>query len=745
MKEPTRGQEFEEKLQRIAAPAPNPRARARAKDAALAEFERVQTAANESIGPRRAGFFERLAAWLMGREAGATRPGWRPRAALLGGVASVFVAVFGLMSIWPMVTGRQAIPSLEDSRQSRAIPRPAPASAPNIANERSVQEDVVAAAPHGGLSAQDVAMPLARMAAPLGIDAEPRGPASATAPQSAADAHQRGDVAHAQVEKSSDPAVVARFRANAPSAPEASGASANLGVGGSAQEAKREADVVDAIRSEDLGELPDTNVAESLRRRPAVSVTRSLSNFTDTNPVRRTADARVSSFSVDVDTTSYRAVRTRLNSGVLPPKESVRIEELINYFDYSWPLPESREQPFKPTVIVSDSPWDRGKKLVHIGIKGFQLEAQRRPDANVVMLVDISDSMDDVERLPLVKESMRLMLSSLKATDTVAIVVYSSTTGVVLEPTPVSERQKIWQALENLQPIATAAPGTSGIKLAYDVAAKNFLPNGINRVLLCTDNDFNAGIGGALTLRKLVEREREQGIFLSILGFGMGEYRDERALALAQQGNGVAANVEDVQDARRVLVEQATGTLFTIAKDVRIQVEFNPATVAEWRLVGYEARELKGGGFNDDNVNAGDVGSGHTATAIYEITPASAQTAPDEGRYAPPVSARPGHGAHEYGYLKIRYKLPGGFRSRVIEQPIEIAPLRLTDTLRRDLEFSTAVAGFAQLLRGGRYTGSLTYDDVVRQAEAARGEDPLGYRAEFVQLVREAQRAGRNR
>ncbi len=752
MKELGKGREFEDRMKQLAAPAPDPRARARAKDAALAEFARVHAAANESVVapgvPGRPGFFARLAAWLAGREVdgGGARPGWRT-SAILGGLASVFVAVFGLMSIWPMVTGTQPIPSLEDAAPATAAPPASVADderAASAAPGRSSPVETAAAAPEAQPSelraqsnARADARPEPRASDGPRVESAPvQGPATlARAPLSLERKKEKTTEA--------DRPVITGFRAEGADASEAP-RPAPAGVGAAtAPSGNAIADTIE--RSEDMGALPETNVAESLRRRPKVSTTRSLTGYVDMNPVQRTANAKVSTFSVDVDTISYRAVRNQLNSGVLPSKESVRIEELINYFDYSWPLPQAREQPFEPTVIVSDSPWASGKKLVHIGIKGFQLDAQRRPDANVVMLIDASDSMDDIERLPLVRESMRLMLASLKPTDTVAIVVYASASGVVLDPTPVSERQKIWQALETLKPAVPAAPGTPGIKLAYDVAAKHFLPDGINRVLMCTDSNFSAGAAGSMSLRKLVEREREKGIFLSVLSFGMGEYRDERAQALAKRGNGIAAYVDDVQDARRVLVEQATGTLFTIAKDVRIQVEFNPATVAEWRLVGYEARELKGGGSNDDSVNAGDVGSGHTATAIYEITPVGADAGQEESRYAPRAAAAPGRGAHEYGYLKIRYKLPGGFRVRVIEQPIGIERLPLSEALRRDVEFSTAVAGFAQLLRGGRYTGGLTYDDVVRQAESARGPDPQGYRAEFVRLVRQAQRAGSER
>lgn len=476
----------------------------------------------------------------------------------------------------------------------------------------------------------------------------------------------------------------------------------------------------------------------------------------DNNPVRRVADEPVSTFSADVDTASYSFVRARLNEGGLPQKDAVRVEEMINYFDYAWPAANSRKQPFKPTVVVSDSPWGKGRKLVHIGIKGYEVDRDETPPANLVLLLDVSGSMNEPNKLPLVVRSMEMLLDSLKPTDTVGIVVYAGAAGTVLEPTPARDKQKIVEALRSLRPGGSTA-GAEGIERAYQLAEANFRKGGVNRILLCTDGDFNVGIDGTEELKGFVERKREKGVYLSVLGFGEGNYRDELAQALAQNGNGVAAYIDTENEARKVLVQEASASLFTIAKDVKLQVEFNPATVSEYRLVGYETRALNREDFNNDAVDAGDVGAGHTVTAIYEITPVGVQGSVDEPRYEGNRSkpeaqaerrdeARAGsrtgpRGREEYGFLKIRYKLPGETESKLISEPIRLNSPAASAAVQRDVKFSTAVAGFAQLLRGGAYTGSLTYDDVLEEAQAARGEDRFGYRAEFIELVRRARQA----
>jgi Ca-activated chloride channel family protein len=440
------------------------------------------------------------------------------------------------------------------------------------------------------------------------------------------------------------------------------------------------------------------------------------------------AEEPVSTFSIDVDTTSYSFIRRQLHAGVLPQKDAVRAEEMINYFDYSWPAPDSPEQPFRATIAVSDSPWGESRKLVHIGIKGYELPAHEQPDVNLVLLLDVSGSMDEPDRLPLVKQSVDLLLRRLKLSDTVAIVAYAGEASVVLRPTEVRQWHKIRDALQSLKP-GGATAGAAGIQLAYELARSSFRRDGVNRILLATDGDFNVGMTDVNALRDYVARQREKGIFLSVLGFGVGYYDDETAQALAQNGNGVAAYIDTLAEAEKVLSQEATASLFTIAKDVKVQVEFNPATVTQYRLLGYETRSLRREDFEDDAIDAGDIGSGHTVTAIYEITPA-AQAGSVRGS------------TDGYGWLKIRYKRPEARASELLVQGIPRDTPGLPSPVKSDVEFATAVAAFAQKLRGNPDTRSLSDDEIIRQAQAATGDDPYGYRAEFVELVRKAQSAG---
>jgi Ca-activated chloride channel family protein len=358
----------------------------------------------------------------------------------------------------------------------------------------------------------------------------------------------------------------------------------------------------------------------------------------------------------------------------------------------------------------------------------------------MVLLIDVSGSMNSPDKLPLVQRSLAMLVDSLKPTDTIGIAVYAGAAGEVLAPTPVKDKEAILRALYSLTPGGSTA-GVAGIRVAYDLAARGFRKGGVNRILLATDGDFNVGISDPSELKRFVEQQRERGVMLSVLGYGTGNYRDDIAQVLAQNGNGVAAYIDSISEARKVLVQQAGAQLFTIAKDVKIQVEFNPATVSEYRLVGYETRALAREDFNNDRVDAGDVGAGHSVTAIYEITPVGARGTVDTRRYGVgekpvPVVARGQTG--EYGFLKIRYKLPDSNASQLIEQPIAVTT-EVPRNLRQDVRFATAVAGFAQLLQGGHYAGSLTYDEVVREAQDALGSDPQGHRAEFLELVRRAQ------
>jgi Ca-activated chloride channel homolog len=461
------------------------------------------------------------------------------------------------------------------------------------------------------------------------------------------------------------------------------------------------------------------------------------------NAFRAVREAPVSTFSIDVDTASYSFVRASLNRNVLPQPAAVRIEEFINYFPYAYPAPASASEPFRTTVAVFPSPWSEGRKIVQIGIRGYAVQPAQRPRANLVFLIDTSGSMDAPNRLPLVKQSLAMLLSQLDANDRVAIVTYAGHAGTALEPTPASEKAKILAVIEQLGAGGSTA-GAEGIRQAYALAERNFDPTGVNRVILATDGDFNVGITNRDELKGFIERQRSKGIFLSILGFGMGNYNDALMQTLAQNGNGAAAYIDTINEARKVLVEEATSTLIPIAKDVKIQVEFNPATVAEYRLIGYETRLLNRDDFHNDKVDAGDVGSGQTVTALYEIVPVGGPRVIGDPRYGEPAAARAGAAAAggEYAFVKIRYKLPKSETSTLISTPVDRASEHARfEEAPLEARFATGVAAFGELLRGGRYIGAFSYDDVLRIASAARGDDPFGYRSELLQLVRAAKTA----
>jgi len=455
------------------------------------------------------------------------------------------------------------------------------------------------------------------------------------------------------------------------------------------------------------------------------------------NPFKVAREDPVSTFSIDVDTASYSFVRGSLNRNLLPQPAAVRTEEMVNYFPYDYASPRSAEQPFTSNIAVFPSPWTPGRKLVRVGIKGFAIQRATRPRANLVFLIDTSGSMNEPNKLPLVKQSLSMLVNQLDANDRVSIVTYAGYAGTALEPTAASDKGRILAAIEQLGAGGGTA-GAEGIRQAYALAERNFDAEGVNRVILSTDGDFNIGITNQEELKSYVERERDKGVFLSVLGFGMGNYNDALMQALAQNGNGTAAYIDTIGEARKTLVEEATSTLFPIAKDVKIQVEFNPATVAEYRLIGYETRLLNRDDFNNDMVDAGDVGSGQTVTALYEIVPVGGPRSIGDLRYATPARAVVAGGS-EYGFVKIRYKLPKSTVSRLISTPISRASeVARFEQAPQDARFATGVAAFAELLKGGKYNGALRYDDVLRIAEGARGTDRFGYRAEFVQMVRAA-------
>jgi Ca-activated chloride channel homolog len=475
---------------------------------------------------------------------------------------------------------------------------------------------------------------------------------------------------------------------------------------------------------------------------PPEPVGRDRFNGAAENAFKTVREAPVSTFSIDVDTASYSFARASLNRNVLPQPAAVRTEEFINYFPYAYPAPASASEPFRTTVAVFPSPWSEGRKIIQIGIRGYAVQPAQRPRANLVFLIDTSGSMNAPNRLPLVKQSLAMLLSQLDANDRVAIVTYAGHAGTALEPTAASEKSKILGVIERLEAAGSTA-GAEGIRQAYALAEQNFDPNGVNRVILATDGDFNVGITNRDELKGFIERQRGKGIFLSILGFGMGNYNDALMQALAQNGNGAAAYIDTINEARKVLVEEATSTLIPIAKDVKIQVEFNPATVAEYRLIGYETRLLNRDDFNNDKVDAGDVGSGQTVTALYEIVPVGGPRVVGELRYADPSGAATrAASANEYAFVKIRYKLPKSDVSTLISTPVDRSSEHTRfEEVPIEARFATSVAAFGELLRGGRHIGTFGYDDVLRIGTAARGDDPFGYRSEFLQLVRAAKTA----
>ncbi|MEZ0223103.1 MAG: von Willebrand factor type A domain-containing protein [Alphaproteobacteria bacterium] len=461
-------------------------------------------------------------------------------------------------------------------------------------------------------------------------------------------------------------------------------------------------------------------------------------NYED-NSVKSASAEPVSTFSIDVDTSSYSLIRRMINGGQLPPKGAVRLEELLNYFPYSYALPAKNEDPFKPTVAVYNCPWSADHKLMHIGIKGYDLE--NKPKSNIIFLIDTSGSMNSPDKLPLLISSFKLMLDSLNPDDTIGIVTYAGSAGVALEPTKASEKSKIIAALDRLSAGGSTA-GADGIRTAYELAERGRIKEGNNRIILATDGDFNVGISDQGELKGFIEKKRNDGIFMSTMGFGMGNYHDNTMQTLAQNGNGNAAYIDNLNEARKVLVEEAGATLFTIAKDVKIQVEFNPALVQEYRLIGYETRHLNREDFNNDKIDAGEIGSGHAVTAIYEVTPVGATASVDNLRYAAKEKAAVVNEedkstfSNELAFLKIRYKQPDGTVSKLMTRPITAADEQKFDALPDDIRFAAAVAGFGQLLRENKYTGSLTWDQVIEMANSARGKDEFGYRTEFVNLVR---------
>jgi Ca-activated chloride channel family protein len=461
------------------------------------------------------------------------------------------------------------------------------------------------------------------------------------------------------------------------------------------------------------------------------------------NPFLAVGPNPLSTFSIDVDRASYSNIRRFINQGQQPPRDAVRIEEMINYFPYDYPAPRG-EHPFSVTTEVANAPWNPARKLVRIGLQGKQIELRNAPPSNLVFLIDVSGSMQPADRLPLLKSAFRLLVNELREQDRVAIVVYAGAAGLVLPSTPGDQKETILDAIEALEAGGSTAGG-AGIRLAYDVARANHIRGGNNRVILATDGDFNVGVSSDAEMVRLIEEKREQGTFLTVLGFGTGNLKDSKMEKLADKGNGQYAYIDGLLEARKMLVSEIGGTLLTIAKDVKLQLEFNPTKVAAYRLIGYENRLLRDEDFDDDSKDAGEMGAGHSVTALYEIIPVGIDSPVkvrgiDSLRYQRPTAQRTAAAGEELLFVKLRYKQPDGNTSQLLQHPVLDRPGRVSD----DFTFTTAVAAFGLLLRDSEYKGNATLSEVIAMAKRSKGRDEEGYRAEFIRLAESMQRLGLN-
>jgi Ca-activated chloride channel family protein len=458
------------------------------------------------------------------------------------------------------------------------------------------------------------------------------------------------------------------------------------------------------------------------------------------NVFHETKKDALTTFSIDVDRAAYSNIRRMINNGQLPPKDAVRIEEMINYFDYDYQQPTGKD-PVSFQTEISDSPWNKGLKLLHIGLQARKIPTDNLPASNLVFLIDVSGSMSDFNKLPLLKQGFKLLVDQLRPKDHVAIVVYAGAAGMVLSSTSGKEKTKIKEALENLQAGGSTAGG-EGIKLAYKIAVENFIKGGNNRVILATDGDFNIGSSSEAALKSLIENKRESGVYLSVLGFGMGNYKDNKMETLADKGNGNYAYIDDLQEAQKEFVTEFGGTLFTVAKDVKLQLEFNPKYVRAYRLIGYENRRLNNEDFEDDKKDAGDMGSGHTVTAIYEIIPAGVESSylgnVDPLKYQENKNLTNAANSNEVLTIKLRYKLPDEKTSRLMEEVVYDKHTAF-DKTSDNFRLSASIAEFGLLLRQSGFKGKANFEHVIATAKSARVNDEEGYRAEFIKLVKTAQ------
>lgn len=470
---------------------------------------------------------------------------------------------------------------------------------------------------------------------------------------------------------------------------------------------------------------------------PAVKNTEKYASVEE-NGIILAAEQSVSTFSIDVDTGSYSNVRRMLNQGVLPPADAVRVEEFVNYFDFNYSLPDVNSHPFKINTALTTSPWNSEKHLLRIGLKGFEPDPSEVKGSNLVFLLDVSGSMNSPQKLPLLKKSLQMLTHQLDAEDRVSMVVYAGASGVVLEPTPGNNHNEIVEALNRLQ-AGGSTNGESGIRLAYNMAKKAFIKNGTNRVILATDGDFNVGTVDQKSLIDMIKAEKQNGIALTTLGFGQGNYNDDLMEQLADHGDGNYAYIDTINEARKVLVDELYSTSLTLAKDVKIQVEFNPNVVAEYRLIGYENRALNREDFKNDKVDAGEIGAGHTVTALYELAlQTSNDKAMDALRYQQPDKTNTIL-KEELAQVKLRYKPMDKAQSVLLTKVVNLKDSIAFEKQSEDVKFATAVVAFAEYLRDSRYSNNVSLTRLIEIANESKGEDKFGYRSEFIQLVRTAQ------
>ena len=491
---------------------------------------------------------------------------------------------------------------------------------------------------------------------------------------------------------------------------------------------------VDGVRIAKKAKKQSKKKAKKEHPKPINNSNEEYNHFVE-NEFLTASDKPLSTFSIDVDNASYSNARRYLNNYQMPPKNAVRIEEFINYFDYDYPQPNSVD-PFSINTEISDCPWNNENKLVHIGLQGYELPKEQMPPSNLVFLLDVSGSMSAQNKLPLLRKAFKLLVQQLRQEDKVSIVVYAGASGLVLPPTSGSDKHKIISALDNLRSGGGTA-GAAGIKLAYQTAESTFIKNGNNRIILATDGDFNVGVSGNEALVKLIEEKRKSGVSLSILGFGMGNYKDGKMEQIADNGNGNYAYIDNFEEAKKVFVQEMGGTLHTIAKDVKLQIKFNQNYVKEYRLIGYVNRKLKDKDFANDKIDAGDLGAGHTVTALYEIIPAGSASTKKSKNLFNRVFKKSNLSNEDWMTVKLRYKKPDGKKSKLLKVKATNKNVALSST-SDNFRFSAAVASFGMLLRDSKFKGDADYDKVLKMAQTSLGKDEFGYRNEFLELVKKA-------